>query len=201
MWRKSEVSKLKSSPGASSSLDPSSQHPGAAGPSDSSTAPAAVGLGIKIEGKISGQGNLFFDGEFEGSIRLADGTFTVGPNARITAEIEAREIIVRGEVIGSLKASERVHIWSTGKLTGDLDSRGIMIEDGAVLHSKVAVPQPVPQTAACEVASPEASPEALPEASPKAPPEALREALHEKDQPPQPSTAEPPPLAKGAAAG
>jgi cytoskeletal protein CcmA (bactofilin family) len=44
-------------------------------------------------------------------------------------------------VIGTLKASERVHIWSTGKLTGDMETRGIVIEDGAVLFSTVDTPQ------------------------------------------------------------
>ena len=177
MWRKSEDSKLKSSPGVSPSPDPSVQHAGAAAPSNSSGAAAAVSHGIKVKGEISGQGDLFFDGEFEGSITLADGTFTVGPNARVTAEIEAPEIIVRGEVIGSLKARERVHIWSTGKLTGDLDSRGIMIDDGAVLHSKVAVPRAaVSPAAAPEVPAPE------------------------NDQLPQPASPAPAPLAKAAAA-
>lgn len=185
MWRKSEDSKLKSSPGASTSPDLSAQHPGAAVPPDSSSAPDSVSQGINIKGELSGQGDFFLDGVFEGKIRIPHGTFTVGPNARVTAEIEAREIIIRGEVIGTLKAHERIRIWSTGKVTGDMDTRGIMIEDGAVLHSKVAVPQTVPQAVAREVASPEPSPEAL----------------SENAQPPQPSTPEPPPRAKGAATG
>jgi cytoskeletal protein CcmA (bactofilin family) len=145
MWRKSEDSKLNSSP------DPSVQHSGAALPSDS---PATVSPGIKIKGEISGKGDLLLDGTFEGKVRLPEGTFTAGPNARITAEIEAREIIVRGEVTGTLKARERIQICSTGKLTGDMDTRGIMIEDGAVLHSKVAVPQTVPQPAGPQAAAP-----------------------------------------------
>ena len=197
MWRKSEDSKLKSSSSASPSLDPSTQHPGAAAPSNSSGAPAAVSHGIKVKGEISGQGDLVFDGEFEGSISLADGTFTVGPNARITAEIEAREIIVRGEVIGSLKARERVHIWSTGKLTGDLDSRGIMIDDGAVLHSKVAVPRAALQAAVAPAAAAEVAPTQGTVAQ-VAEPEVTSP---ENDQRPQPASAAPTLRAKGAAAG
>jgi cytoskeletal protein CcmA (bactofilin family) len=218
MWRKSEDSKSKSSPGTSPYPDPSAQHPGAAATSNSSGVPAAVNQGIKFKGEISGQGDLVFDGEFEGSITLADGTFTVGPNARITAEIEAPEIVVRGEVIGSLKARERVHIWSTGKLTGNLDSRGIMIDDGAELHSKVAVPRAapraaappaaaqkvsVPQVAAAKtpgqqaVASAPASDVPAPEVLSEAKPVALPETLSENDQP---SRAEVPPRAKRAAA-
>jgi len=76
------------------------------------------------------------DGEFEGKIRIADGSFIVGPNAYVTAEIEAREIIIHGEVIGTLKG-ERVQVSSTGRVTGDMETRGIVIEDGAVLRSKV----------------------------------------------------------------
>jgi cytoskeletal protein CcmA (bactofilin family) len=219
MWRKSEDSKPKSSPGASLYPDPSAQHPGAAAvPSNSSSVPASINQGIKFKGEISGQGDLVFDGEFEGSITLADGTFTVGPNARVTAEIEAPEIVVRGEVIGSLKARERVHIWSTGKLTGNLDSRGIMIDDGAELHSKVAVPRaasqvavppaaaqkvPAPQAEAPKAPTREAAASAVP-ASEIAAPEVLplpeakpSEAPIENDQPPR---AEIPPRAKRAAA-
>jgi cytoskeletal protein CcmA (bactofilin family) len=136
MWRKSDDSKLNSSP------DPSVQHPGGVAPPGASSEPATVSPGIKIKGEISGQGDLFMDGAFEGKVHLPNGTFTAGPNALVTADIEAREIIVRGEVIGTLKARERIQICSTGKLTGDMDTRGVMIEDGAVLHSKVAVPQP-----------------------------------------------------------
>jgi cytoskeletal protein CcmA (bactofilin family) len=74
-------------------------------------------------------------------------------------------------VIGTLKACERVHIWSTGKLTGDMETRGIVIEDGAVLNSKVVVPQaPVPEVSASEI-----------------------------DRPAQPSSSEPLPRAKSAA--
>jgi len=171
MWRKSEDSKLKSSPEASPSSVPSAQHSGTLAPQDSVGKPAAVSQGIKINGEISGHGDLFLDGEFEGKIRLASGTFTVGPNARVSAEIEAPEVIIRGEVIGTLKACERVHIWSTGKLTGDMETRGIVIEDGAVLNSKVVVPQaPVPEVSASEI-----------------------------DRPAQPSSSEPLPRAKSAA--
>jgi cytoskeletal protein CcmA (bactofilin family) len=129
MWRKPQDSKLESSSGAS----PSSVSP--------PNTPPAVSQGIKIKGEISGHGDLFLDGEFEGKIRLASGTLTVGPNARVQAEIEATEIIIRGEVTGTLKASKRVHIWRIGKLTGDIETHGIVIDDGAVLRGTVAVPE------------------------------------------------------------
>ncbi|HEX8881003.1 MAG TPA: polymer-forming cytoskeletal protein [Candidatus Acidoferrum sp.] len=128
MWLKADESKQSPSPGTLLA-------------DDSANTFSSLSQGIKIKGEISGQGDLLMDGVFEGKIHLADGVFTVGPNARANAEIEAREIIVRGEVVGTLKARERVQIASTGKVTGDLDTRGVVIEDGAVLHAKVATPQ------------------------------------------------------------
>ena len=149
MWRKPEENKAQPSPDTSPSGVPSPRHPPAAAPPVSPNAPAWVSQGIRIKGEISGRGDLFLDGVFEGNIHIADGSFTVGPNARVTAEIEAREIIVHGEVIGTLKG-ERVQVSGTGKVTGDMETRGIVIEDGAVLRSKVQVrqkdepPQPPP---------------------------------------------------------
>lgn len=138
MWGKSE--RAKSTPGSSSSSD-SSAHPGASMQPHASSAPATVNQRIKIKGEVSGQGDFFVDGELEGKVRISDGTFTVGPNARVTAEIEAQQIVVAGEVVGSLKAHERIQVLSTGKVTGEIDTRGIVIEDGAVLHGQVATPR------------------------------------------------------------
>lgn len=142
MWRKVE-SKPRQTVGPSVASSPPKQAgPPSEGPmsSNPSTTPA-VSKGIKIKGDIMGQGDLAIDGEVEGNVHLSPGTFIVGPDARVTGEIEAREVIIRGEVVGALKACERVHIWSTGRLTGDMETRGIVIEDGAILHSRVAVPR------------------------------------------------------------
>ena len=133
MWRKAQDSKLEPSPGASPSSVSPAQHP--------PNTPPAVSQGIKIKGEISGHGDLFLDGEFDGKIRFSSGTLTVGPNARVRAEIEATEIIVRGELTGTVKASELVQIWSTGKLTGDIETQGIVIDDGAYLCGTVVVSQ------------------------------------------------------------
>jgi cytoskeletal protein CcmA (bactofilin family) len=167
VWRKPQDSKLESSSGASPSS--ATQHP--------PNTPPAISQGIKIKGEISGHGDLFLEGEFEGKIRIASGTLTVGPNARVRAEIEATEIIIRGEVTGTLKASERVHIRSTGKLTGTIETQGIVIDDGADLRGTVAVPQ----ASVREGTAPEVS-------------------LSEKDHLPEPSSPELPPRAKGASA-
>lgn len=187
MWRKSEDGKPV--PGASSSPDSSVQYAGAAATSNSSSGPVTLSQRIKIKGEISGQGDFFVDGELEGKVRISDGTFTVGPNARVTAEVEARQIIVRGEIIGSLKALERIQILSTAKVTGNMDAHGIVIEEGAELHSKIATPR------AAAAASQPASRET------RSPEVAQSRAESKKDEPVPAPRPESSPQAKGAAVG
>ena len=156
---------------------------------------ATVSRGVIIKGEISGQGDFFLDGTFEGKVHLPEGSFTAGPHAHVTAEIEAREIIVLGEIVGTLRARERVHISSTGRLTGDMDTRGIVIEDGAILHSKVAAPRAaVPPPTAEKAAPPQAASADSAAASPQASPDQGQTAQSS-------SSAKEPPRTKGAAAG
>jgi len=137
MWRKDEPNKPQDSPDPSPSPNSITERSLVVDPF-SPDAPASISQGIRIKGEISGRGDLFWDGVLEGKIHIADGNFTVGRNARINAEIEAREIIIHGEVNGALKG-ERVQVLSTGKVTGDVETHGIVIEDGAVLRSTVQV--------------------------------------------------------------
>lgn len=154
MWRKADQTSPQASPDSSRPVLASPEPPVAVAPSVPAKALASVSEGLKIQGEISGRGDMVYDGEFEGNIHIAEGSFTVGPHGHVNAEIQASAIIVHGEVVGSLKGG-RVHVYSTGRVTGDMETRGIIIEDGAILHSKVKVRQEeAPARAAREEAGP-----------------------------------------------
>jgi cytoskeletal protein CcmA (bactofilin family) len=97
---------------------------------------------LVIKGEIRGREDLYIDGEVHGTINLTDGRVTIGPHGRITAEIEAREIVVRGTVKGTLMARDRVEIGKTGDADGDIITARIAVEDGAQIHGRVEVPKP-----------------------------------------------------------
>jgi cytoskeletal protein CcmA (bactofilin family) len=87
-----------------------------------------------IKGEITGHDDLVIDGEVHGKIRIDGGKLTIGPDGRVTAEIEAREIVVRGEVRGNIKGHDRVQIAATGKVMGEISTKSICIEEGAEVH-------------------------------------------------------------------
>jgi cytoskeletal protein CcmA (bactofilin family) len=102
----------------------------------SSRAPACVSQGIQIKGEITGKEDLFVDGLVEGRLDLAGGSLTVGPNGKIKADISAGEVIVRGHVVGKVFGRERVQLWSTGHVEGEVQTERLAIEDGAVFRGK-----------------------------------------------------------------
>lgn len=145
MWRKedgrpqnsNEISTgpISSNPSAAST-SPSAKNatPGVAA---SPNAVACLSQGIRIKGEIIGGEDLFIDGNVEGKITFQNSVLTVGPNATVKADITAREIVVRGRVNGKLEGGERVQIWNTGRVNGDIHADRVAIEEGAEVRGKM----------------------------------------------------------------
>ncbi|MBZ5702269.1 MAG: polymer-forming cytoskeletal protein [Acidobacteriia bacterium] len=109
-------------------------------------AAACISRGIKIRGEITGSEDLFVDGEVEGKLALDSASVTIGPNGSVQADVVAREVIVRGCVEGKVRAHERVQVWSTGQVHGEIQARALAIEEGAVLRGKVESGKPAEKT-------------------------------------------------------
>jgi cytoskeletal protein CcmA (bactofilin family) len=106
------------------------------------TSTTTISTGLKVSGEFSGNSDLYIDGEVLGKIRLATSRVTVGPNGRVQADIEAREIVIEGSVQGNLKAGERVRLGASSRMQGSLVTPRIAIEDGARLRARVEMVRP-----------------------------------------------------------
>ncbi|MGB0036978.1 MAG: polymer-forming cytoskeletal protein [Candidatus Acidiferrales bacterium] len=148
MWRKSAEAKPSPLASQTPAPVPIRPQPPVAFPSPAVSTPAPVAApvsangstissGLKIHGDFSGGSDLYIDGEAQGKIRLTQSKVTVGPNGRVQADIEAREIIVQGSVQGNLKASERIRLASSSRVRGTLLAPRVAIDDGARLRGKV----------------------------------------------------------------
>ena len=105
----------------------------------STPAQSVIGKNLRIKGEVTGSESLYIDGRVEGSINLAGNRVTVGRNGVVSANINAREIVVLGKVRGNLTASDRVDIRSDGSLTGDVVAARISIEDGAFFKGGIDI--------------------------------------------------------------
>jgi len=150
MWKKEDskpqgVAETPSSvaPALQSHRETQSFSPASSQPHVSSKATACISQGIKIKGEITGSEDLFIDGPVEGKLNLGNSSVTVGPNGTVKADIVAREVVVRGRIEGKISGKERVQLWNTGHVSGEISTQRLAIEDGAVLRGKVETGRPV----------------------------------------------------------
>src|SRR6266403_146005 len=98
-----------------------------------------LGSSLRVKGDISGTEDLLIDGSAEGLIQLDGRKLTVGPTAKVTADIIARDVVVYGYVKGNVRAKGRIEIKKDGSVVGNLTTAQIMIEDGADFKGSIEI--------------------------------------------------------------
>src|SRR5205809_7731907 len=170
MWRKEDAKfqTMTESPLGTAGFQPSSDSSNSL--SGSPKAAASISQGIRVKGEVTGTEDLFVDGFVEGKLNLTSNCcLTVGPNGNVKADLNAREIIVRGKVEGKVIARDKLQIGSTGQITGEVQTNRLVIEDGATLRGKVeagkqakpAETKTVAAAAAATTSKPSSQPTAL----------------------------------------
>jgi len=96
-----------------------------------------IGKSVVIKGDLTGSEDLTIEGQVEGKIELRQNILTIGANGKIKASIFAKAVIVQGEVVGDITASERVDIRDAGSVDGDLSAPRVAIADGAHFRGSI----------------------------------------------------------------
>jgi len=120
-----------------------------------------IGKSVVIKGELNGSEDLTIEGHVEGRIELKDHVLTIGPNGKIKASVFAKSVIVLGEVIGNVTASDKVDIRDNGSLDGDLISPRVAIAEGAHFRGSVDMQRKGPQAASRPQQQKESGPQAV----------------------------------------
>jgi cytoskeletal protein CcmA (bactofilin family) len=110
-------------------------------PAEGST---VIGRSVTIRGELSGKEDLYMDGTIEGTILLPDSRLTVGPNGRVMADMEARDIVIYGFVEGNIRAAGRLELRESAEVKGDIHAERLSIEENASLKGKVELSEVAP---------------------------------------------------------
>ncbi len=103
-------------------------------PAEGST---VIGKTVIIRGDLSGNEDLYIDGDIEGSITLTESRLTIGPNPRVRADITVRDVIVFSHLSGNVQATGRVDLRQSGSVSGDIFAGRLSIEESAILKGRV----------------------------------------------------------------
>lgn len=129
---------------------------------------ALIGRSVVIKGELDGSEDLTIEGQVEGKIELREHTVTIGQNGRIKAQIFAKAVVVRGEVVGNINASETVDIREKASVDGDIISPRVAIAEGA--HFSGSIDMQRKGTAPARPGGPVTAPAPDPSSSRKVPP-------------------------------
>jgi cytoskeletal protein CcmA (bactofilin family) len=123
-----------------------------------------LGANSTMEGTLKSSANIRLDGTFTGTLEVT-GNVLVGETAKITADINARNVSVAGAVRGNI-SGKKIQLLRTGRVWGDIHATALTTEEGAFIDGKITMVSPESQTG--------------------------REALMSENQPQQPDAAPPP---------
>jgi cytoskeletal protein CcmA (bactofilin family) len=126
-----------------------------------------VGKSVVFKGELSGSEDLVVEGTVEGKVELREHVLTVGSHGKLKAEVFAKIVIVLGEVVGNITASEKVELRESGSVDGDVTAPRVGIAEGAHLRGSVDMQKkPAVAAAPAQAAKPDAKLAPLPAGAP-----------------------------------
>ncbi|MBN2543191.1 polymer-forming cytoskeletal protein [bacterium] len=93
-----------------------------------------LGENTKVIGDINVKGSVRIDGYFKGNLE-ATGSLTVGVKGELDSpRINVKSTVIGGKVTAELDAPEGAQLQSTANFTGNIRTKVLIIEEGAIFH-------------------------------------------------------------------
>lgn len=97
---------------------------------------AFLGAGTSYEGKLHFEGSVRIDGDFQGEVS-SEGTLVIGQDAKVKGVIQVGQLVLSGNLRGTIEAREKVVLHRTAHLVGQVNTPCLVMEEGAVLEGQV----------------------------------------------------------------
>jgi cytoskeletal protein CcmA (bactofilin family) len=95
-----------------------------------------IGESILISGSLNGDEDLTVRGRVEGTLTLTK-TLVVEPTGIVKAEVQVKNCVIAGVVVGNVTATESVEITKEGRMVGDIAAPRVIIVDGASFRGRI----------------------------------------------------------------
>jgi cytoskeletal protein CcmA (bactofilin family) len=95
-----------------------------------------IGEGYLVSGSLNGDEDLTVRGRVEGTLTLTK-TLVVEQTGVVKAEVQVKNCIISGAVVGNLMATESVEITKEGRMIGDISAPRVIIVDGASFRGRI----------------------------------------------------------------
>ena len=99
--------------------------------------PTQIGETVTIRGRLVSQEDVLLNGEMEGDIEIPAHRFTIGTGGRMRGDVLAAEVVALGTIEGNVDARQKFAIRASARMTGDIRTPSLTIEEGAVFKGKI----------------------------------------------------------------
>jgi len=98
---------------------------------------AVVGPASALRGQLSAREDVWIEGQLEGEVQAPAHQVTVSAGGRVRAEVKAKSVVVEGELIGNVVASQMVTVRAGGRVQGDIRAPRVGLEEGCQFQGNV----------------------------------------------------------------
>jgi cytoskeletal protein CcmA (bactofilin family) len=95
----------------------------------------SLGSDAEVTGKLSFVTPTRIEGKLKGELRASD-LLIIGPQGIVHATVQAKKLVVLGEVRGAVQGANRVEICAGGRLIGDVETKSLVVQEGATFEGR-----------------------------------------------------------------
>jgi cytoskeletal protein CcmA (bactofilin family) len=95
-----------------------------------------IGNTLLIKGEVFSEDEILIEGRIQGKINVKNRVI-IGINGNVEADIEAREVVIKGKVTGNVKGGQRVEIVPAGVLHGNINAPRVVIADSGIFEGNI----------------------------------------------------------------
>jgi cytoskeletal protein CcmA (bactofilin family) len=100
-----------------------------------------VGNGTTLTGEANFKGMLRVDGHLSGKVSSQDGTLIISSGGQVDADIDVSVAQIYGTVVGDITASKRIELGRVARVTGNIQTPALVIEQGAIFEGSCRMQQ------------------------------------------------------------
>ena len=98
-----------------------------------------IGKGVYLEAvRMTGQESIRIDGMYKGAIEI-EGSLVLGDSGSIVGDVIANYFLIAGEMDGNIKCTTQLHLASTARVVGDIQTPSLIVDEGSQVTGRYLV--------------------------------------------------------------
>ena len=93
---------------------------------------------VEIKGVIKSAGSVRMDGKLDGDL-ASQGDSILGKTATMKGNISGNNVVIEGTINGTIAARDKIEMKAAARITGDIKSKRLAVEDGVTFIGKADV--------------------------------------------------------------